>query len=125
MLAKTMGAAKAFEYRRTELDQLLGNPNELDEAALDRRAVRSLIEEICTDDQIFVARHKKLIWGHDHVLPEKYRGQIRKYLDHGKIMHLNGPCFFSHAGFNPQAFPFELYGNKDRERNNFLFLCDY
>ena len=43
---------------------------------------------------------------------KKYRGQIRKYLDHGKIMHLNGPCFFSHAGFNPQAFPFELYGNK-------------
>lgn len=114
MLAKTMSAANAFEYRRTELGILLKDEEALDDEVdevLDRQVVRSLIEEVCTDDELAIARGKGLI-GQEDVLPDVYRGQIRGYLQDGKIMHAEGKCFFSHAGFNPRTFPFMATGEE-------------
>lgn len=99
MLAKTMGAATEFEYRRDELARLRG------EVISDEQVAQSFIEEMC-DDQLLeqlLPENSRLPF----VLPEQYRGLALWYIQHSNLYALNQNerILYSHSAYQTGDCP--------------------
>lgn len=116
ILAKTMGAPQALEYRRQELCELMQvNRDTLtteELASLDMLAAKSFIEEITTPEQqaILKANFPDSIMTREIVAESRlsqydsvmapYKGQLLRYLLRSCLFHLDGENLYSHSLLN-------------------------